>query len=38
MTASARSLKSPRNATVRKIFAAVGEIVDTDRPLVELEA
>lgn len=31
-------IKSPRDATVKKIFAAVGEIVDTDKPLVELEA
>jgi hypothetical protein len=38
MTASARSLKSPRDATVKKIFAAVVKIVDTDGPLLELGA
>ena len=31
-------IKSPREATVRKIFVAAGDLVDADRPLLELES
>jgi acetyl/propionyl-CoA carboxylase alpha subunit len=30
-------IKSPHEAKVGRIFAAVGELVDSDRPLIELE-
>ncbi len=30
-------IKSPREARVRKISAAAGDLVDSDRPLIELE-
>lgn len=30
-------IKSPREATVKKIFVAAGDLVDADRPLLELE-
>jgi biotin carboxyl carrier protein len=31
-------IKSPHAAKVRKIFVAAGELVDSDRPLLELES
>jgi biotin carboxyl carrier protein len=30
-------IKSPREATVRRIFVAAGDLVDADKPLLELE-
>jgi len=30
-------IKSPHQAKVRRIFVAPGELVDSDRPLIELE-
>jgi biotin carboxyl carrier protein len=30
-------IKSPHQAKVRRIFVAAGELVDSDRPLIELE-
>jgi biotin carboxyl carrier protein len=30
-------IKSPHEAKVRKIFVAAGDLVDSDRPLIELE-
>jgi biotin carboxyl carrier protein len=30
-------VRSPREAKVRRVFVAAGELVDSDRPLIELE-